>query len=246
MSEAVAISRAVSATAGGGRRLAADPDGGRHQDLRRGRARGAGAARRRPRDRGRPDGRDHRPLGLGQVDADAHPGLPRRAERGALPARGPRRLVALGVPARRDPQPEDRLRVPDLQPAREGVAAAQRRAAAALRRAVGLGAQGARARSARARGPARAREAPAGGALGRPAPARGDRARDRQPALADPRRRADRQPRHEDRPRDPRDLRRDARQGRDDRDRHPRPAHRGALRARRLDRRRPHRRRPPD
>jgi putative ABC transport system ATP-binding protein len=65
-------------------------------------------------------------------------------ERGALPARGPRRLVALGVPARRDPQPEDRLRVPDLQPAREGVAPAQRRAAAALRRALGLGAQGAR------------------------------------------------------------------------------------------------------
>ncbi len=94
--------------------------------------------------------------------------------------------------------------------------------------------------------PPRPREAPPVGALGRPAAARRHRPGDREPAVAHPRRRADRQPRHEDRPRDPRDLRPHAREGRDDRGRDPRPAHRRALRARRLDRGRPDRGRPPE
>ena len=54
--------------------------------------------------------------------------------------------------------------------------------------------------------------------------------------VPDPGRRAHRQPRQQDRGRDPPDLPRDARARRDHRDRHPRPADRRAVPARRADR----------
>ena len=236
MSEAVAISRAVSATQGGRRRLAADPGWRwRHQDLRRGELAVQALVRRRPRDRGRPDGRDHRPSGSGKSTLMHILGCLDAPSEGATGSRGATKDVSSPpVPAGRDPQPEDRLRVPDLQPCCEGVAPAQRRALVL--------APGCRARSASERGreallrawaPARAREAPAGGARADSASARRSRAH-RQPALADPRRRADWQPRHEDTgPRSSEIFDGMHAKGADDRDRHSRPADRGALRARR-------------
>ncbi len=52
----------------------------RHPPLRRGRRRGRRAGRRQHRLRPRPLHRDHGTLGLGQVDADAHPRRPRQAD----------------------------------------------------------------------------------------------------------------------------------------------------------------------
>ena len=48
-------------------------------------AAGARARRRRPRHPARRVRRHHRPLGLGQVDGDEHPRLPRSADRGRVP-----------------------------------------------------------------------------------------------------------------------------------------------------------------
>src|SRR6185295_1226982 len=71
-----------------------------------------------------------------------------------------------------------------------------------------------------------------------------DRARPGHGALAGAGRRADRQPRLQDRRRDPADLPPHARARGDDRHRHPRPAHRRPVPARGADRGRPHRGRP--
>ena len=150
-SAAIARSAATSkdgakVTVGGGEsrsdrgRARADCPGGarparRHQDLRDGRDRGARAARRLVRRGGQRIRRHHGTVGLGQVDDDEPDRLPRRADLGPLPARrrvdvsGPRRR-----PAGRDPQPEDRLRLPDLQPAPARRRLPERRAAAGLRR----------------------------------------------------------------------------------------------------------------
>ena len=62
------------------------------------------------------------PSGSGQVDADAHPRLPGRAQLGDVPSgrSGRRRAVRAGAGG--GAQREDRLRVPDLQPAAQGLA----------------------------------------------------------------------------------------------------------------------------
>ena len=76
-----------SAPPGARRRRPADARGGRHRarrrpPLRRRRHRRQRAARRLARDRPRPAHRRHGPVGLGQVDAHAHPRRPRPADGG--------------------------------------------------------------------------------------------------------------------------------------------------------------------
>ena len=169
------------------------------EGLRLQRRRGPRAARHRPEvARGEFVALD-RPVGLGQVDPD---GDPRAASTRRPPGRyaldGEPRRGALGTRARANPQREGRLRLPELQPASEGLGRAQRRAADALRRRPAQERRGAALGAAReGRHPGEG-ERPPGGALGRPAAARRDRARAREPARAPPRRRADRRARLED------------------------------------------------
>ena len=94
------------------------------------------------------------------------------------------------------PQPGDRLRLPDLQPAAPRHRAAQRRAAAGLRRRARptSGASARRQALERVR-PRRPHGPPAERALRRPAPARRHRPRAGERPVDPPRRRADRQPR---------------------------------------------------
>ena len=81
-------------------------------------AHGARAARRLGRDRARRVRRGHGPVGLGQVDLHEPPRLPRHADARQLPARRRgRRAASTRDALAPDPQPQDRLRVPDLQPA---------------------------------------------------------------------------------------------------------------------------------
>ena len=70
------------------------------------------------RDRARRVRRDHGQLGQRQEHADEHPRLPRRADRRALPARRRRRPRHRRGRPRRPAQPQDRLRLPELQPRR--------------------------------------------------------------------------------------------------------------------------------
>ncbi len=58
----------------------------------------------------------HGRLGLGQKHPDEHPGLPGPPDLGPVSARRPRRHEALGQPAGRPAQPQDRLRLPEFQP----------------------------------------------------------------------------------------------------------------------------------
>ena len=95
---------------------------------------GPRAARREPRRRARRVRGGHRTVGLRQVDAHAHPRLPRSADERAVLPRRQGRLADVEGRARGRPQPEDRLRVPGLQPAVAHDGARQRRAAAALQR----------------------------------------------------------------------------------------------------------------
>ena len=81
-----------------------------------GETRRRGAARRDARRRARRVRRRHGRLGLGQVDVHEHPRLPRSPDARQLPPRRARRGRALRRRARRDPQPRDRLRLPELQP----------------------------------------------------------------------------------------------------------------------------------
>ena len=140
--------------------------------------------------------RDHRAVGLGQVDADAHPRLPRRPDLGHVPARRPRRRVARRGPARRRCATSSSAscsssstcspylpawRNVELPLVYAGVEPAERRERALAALDTG-----------RARRPGRP---PPGRALGRSAAAGRDRAGARDRAGDDPRRRADRQPR---------------------------------------------------
>ncbi len=102
------------------------------QDLRRRRGRGARAARRVARGSARRVRRHHRPVGIRQVHADAHPRLSRSPDVRAVRARRPGRVAHEQGSARRRAEPEDRLRVSGLQPAVAHDGARQRRAAAAL------------------------------------------------------------------------------------------------------------------
>jgi hypothetical protein len=102
--------------------------------------------------------------------------------------------------ARAHPQQVHRLRLPDVQPAAARDGAAQRRAAADLRRRAQEGAPRARRRGAGPRRPRRPHGPQAVGTVGRPAPARGRRPGPGEPAVAAAGRRAHRQPRQPSRP----------------------------------------------
>src|SRR5581483_5990384 len=170
--------------------------------LRRGRGRRGCAARchaRRSPGRAR---RRHGAVRLRQVHPDAPSRGPRQADVGHRADRRRGRRLAFRQ-GRDDPPPAaHRLRLPVLQPAADAERGGER-AAAALDRRREAGTRVLRA-DARPRPPQRPPHAPPGGALGRPAAARRDRTRARVPADGRLRRRADRQPRLEDRRRDPR------------------------------------------
>ena len=100
-------------------------------------------------DRARRVRRDHGAVRLRQVDADEPDRLPRHADQGQLPAER-----QAGQPDERQragahPERGDRVRLPDVQPAAARDGAAQRRAAAGLRRRAGEGPAGAREAGAR-------------------------------------------------------------------------------------------------
>ncbi|MDQ0379111.1 macrolide-specific efflux system membrane fusion protein [Amycolatopsis thermophila] len=135
--------RAAPSRAAAGQADEAGPAGrGRAQVLRFRRHRGARAAR------GRPDRvaggvrRDHGRVRVGQVDAAEHPRLPGHPDRRALPARrfrGRRPQRGPVVPAA---QPQDRVRVPVVQPAAPGHRVVQCGAAAGVRGVAPQGAAG--------------------------------------------------------------------------------------------------------
>ena len=103
-----------------------------HEGVRRGRRRGARAARHRPRDRAGRVRRRHGPERLGQVDVHEHPRLPRHADLRRLSlSRRAGRLDDLG-PARAAAPESSRFRVPGVQPAEPHDRARERRAAAGL------------------------------------------------------------------------------------------------------------------
>ena len=139
----------------------------------------------------------HGAVRLGQVDLDEPHRVSRHAEQGHLPPERPG-----GQPDGRrrtgaDPERGDRVRVPDVQPARPSDGAPQRRAAAGLRGCEFLVRPSGRRRpstrwSSNPHGP------PAQRALGRPAPAGRDRARAGDKPSHPPGRRADGQPRLDD------------------------------------------------
>ena len=74
--------------------------------------------------------------GSGKTHADEHRRLPRRADRRQLPARRRRRARHRRGRPLGPAQPQDRLRLPELQPRAAHDGAGQRRAAARLRRVV--------------------------------------------------------------------------------------------------------------
>ena len=108
----------------------------RRARVRRRRGRGPRARRRHRRVPGRSLHRDHGPLGLGQVDADAHPRRPRPARRAARSSLDGVELVDLDDKRADQAAPrQGRLRLPVLQPAARPRRAREHRAAAVDRRA---------------------------------------------------------------------------------------------------------------
>ena len=95
--------------------------------------------------------RDHGQLRQRQDDADEHPRLPGRAHGRPLPARRRRRPRHRRGRPRRPAQPQDRLRLPELQPRAPHDRAGQRRAAAGVRRPAPRRAPAPRGRRARVR-----------------------------------------------------------------------------------------------
>ena len=96
------------------------------------------------------------PSGLGQEHDDEHPRLPRPADRRALPPRRHARRGARRRRARAAPEPDDRLRLPVVQPAAADDRARQRRDAAALPGRLGRRERAARADARRSSGSASA------------------------------------------------------------------------------------------
>ena len=144
--------------------------------------------------------RGHGRVGLGQEHVHEHRRVPRPADlRPLLPRRG-RRVRARSGRSGRDPQRQDRVRLPVLQPASAHLRARERRAAADLleRQPRGEGPRGEGAPLSGGRGPGGTGGPSTEPALGRAAAAGGDRPRADQRPEADAGRRADRQPRHED------------------------------------------------
>ena len=150
---------------------------------------------------GQADG-GHGPVGLRQVDADAHPGGARPPDRRLRHDRRHPARTAERQGHHEDPAEAHRLHLPVLQPAPDADRRGEHDAAARARRPEAR--QGV-LRGSRQAGRARRPPDPqALRALRRPAAARRDRARARHPPDGRLRRRADRQPRLEDRRRDPR------------------------------------------
>ena len=150
------------------------------QDLRPGRHRGARARRCRRRVRARALHRDHGPVRLGQVDVAALHRRPRPAhERRGVPRRR-RARAALREAAHEGPPRQDRVRLPGVQPDPDAHRAREHHAAD--------GARGPRPRQGVARPrdrhgrPPRPADAPAVGALRRPAATRRRRPRARERA----------------------------------------------------------------
>ena len=105
------------------------------EDLRHGLgAAGARAARREPAHPAQRIRRHHGTVGLRQIDADEPDRLPRHAQQGPLLAERPTGQRTGRRRTGAHPQQRNRLRLPDLQPAGPRHRAAQRRAAADLRR----------------------------------------------------------------------------------------------------------------
>ena len=126
------------------------------QDLPHGRGGSEGPRRRRPCHRSRGVPGDHGAVGIGEVDPDEHPRLPRPAHLRGLPPGRRRRLHPGRRRAGRDPERQDRLRLPELQPPFPHIGPGERGASAPVRprRPLGAGARGAgarRPRSGRAR-----------------------------------------------------------------------------------------------
>ena len=172
-----------------------------------------------------------RAIGLRQVHLHAHPRLPRSPDERDVRARRTRRLEAVARRAGPRAEREDRVRLPELQPAAADVGDRERRAADALqpsRQSAG-GAAGAGDGGARVGRSRRSGRAPSQSAVGRPAAARGDRARADDRAADPAGRRADRQPRHADEHRGDGDLPAAAQRARHHRDPdHPRAADRAS------------------
>src|SRR5439155_58980 len=139
--------------------------------------------------------RHHGAVGLGQVYLDEPRRLPRYADRRRVLAQRPEGERPLRQRSRPHPQQGDRVRLPDVQPAPPRGRAAQRRAAAHLRRQARARAPGAGHRRPGACRPRRPHAPQTQRAVRRPAPARGDRPGSRQQPQHPPRRRADGQPR---------------------------------------------------
>ena len=135
------------------------------------------------------------PSGCGKTTLLSMLGPARHAHERRVPPRRRAGGRARRRAARARQEPADRLHLPGVQPDRRPHGLRERRTAAHLSRHERDGAQGARASGARARGHGAPREALPGAALGRPAAARGRRAR-RGGRSRDPsRRRADGEPR---------------------------------------------------
>src|SRR4051794_1441792 len=220
-----------------GRRRAGD---GPRASLRRGRDRRGRPARRLARNRERTAHRGDGPVGIGQVDAHAHPGRPRP------PDGRPRNDRRQGHHRRRRhraheaPPRAHRLHLPVLQPPADAHRAGERRPAGCPRRGQAGRRLGRRAD--RPGRPHRPALAPARGDVGRPAAARRDRAGAGLPPHDRLRRRADRQPRLDHERRDPRAPARLGDEPRaDDRDGHARSPCRRDRRPDRVPRRRPRR-----
>ena len=111
---------------------ASDRSQGPDQGLQDGRARSARAARRLARHRARRVRRRDGAVGIGQVHVHAHRRLPRPADERQLHPRRQGRVEDVEGRAGARAQPEDRVRVPGLQPADAHDGARQRRVAAAL------------------------------------------------------------------------------------------------------------------
>src|SRR5436305_577347 len=213
---------------------------GRDAPLRRGRDRGRRAARRVARRRQGPvDGR-HGTVRVGQVDADAHPGRTRPADVRRGLDRRYRDLEAERQRADEAAPRAHRIRVPVFQPAADADRRGECRPAADDRRdeaRQGMGRRPARPHQDRGSPPP-----PAGGDVGRPAAAGGNRPRARLTPDGRLRRRADGEPRLRNERRDPHARPRGGGQLRpDNRDGHARRACGLDCRPRALPRRRPDR-----
>ena len=136
-------------------RPAGDRGGGPDEDLPDGRHHRARAARRHLHGRARRTGGDHGAVRFGQEHADEHPRLPRQADERQLQDRGGRCQPHERFAACLGPQPQDRFRLPVVQPPAEADGVGECRITDALRRTPGS----AQARDRRAGG-GRPRNAP--------------------------------------------------------------------------------------